>query len=109
MGRLLGVGLADSAAAEPDPLEVLRWTGDLGDLDMTRAVDVDNIHASQPEQFYVPSLVRSIGESLCRWEAAGGYLGGSPKDLINSMSASTVRRGGSSVCPFAHVWTHEEA
>ncbi len=34
-----GAAVVDTIATEPDPLEVLRWTGQLGDLELTRAVE----------------------------------------------------------------------
>jgi HAD superfamily hydrolase (TIGR01509 family) len=37
--RGLGVELPDTVTAEPDPLEVLRWTGNLGDQALTKAVE----------------------------------------------------------------------
>lgn len=37
--RGLGVDLDDTIAAEPDPLEVLRWTSHLGDQTLTEAVE----------------------------------------------------------------------
>jgi HAD superfamily hydrolase (TIGR01509 family) len=43
-----GVDLSDAVAVEPDPLEVIRWTGSLGEPDLTRAVE-DTLCAAELE------------------------------------------------------------
>lgn len=44
--RGLGLDLPSAVAGEPDPLEVLRWTGDLGDRALTGAVE-DALRAAE--------------------------------------------------------------
>jgi HAD superfamily hydrolase (TIGR01509 family) len=80
-----GVPIVDTIATEPDPLEVLRWTGQLGDVELTRAVE-DTLCAAE-----LRAVQSAEPTPYAREVIVSAREVGKPVAVVSNNSAGAVR------------------